>query len=212
MALVSTRTYTWAQLASSSVTWADFDEWTGNGTTISGASTDFAPLIYTTDEIDNGVSRTFYPTVVAVSNGSHAIVVQTSPNNTDWTTVSLGAISARYVRFIVTVTNGSATASLTSVESELFFNTIQETFFNLSVGATATTLPISNTYSNILGIRYDAPHHFEVVLTDTTKTAPKVISYDLDTWGKIASATTANITVIGFPNVAVDSFGNIGVT
>lgn len=221
MALVSTRTYTWAQLASSSVTWGDtnpFLEWTGNGTTISGASTDFGNLVHTTDAIDFGASRDFFCTATAISTGSHAIVIQTSPDDTTYTNKSVtDDLTGRYVKFQVTVTNGSASAELQSIETEIFFDPIEETFDNFSVGATATTLPIARNYSRILNMNFAIKHDvsglqkFVVALTDVTKTAPKVISYDLDTWGKVATATTADITLKGFPLMST-SGGNIVVS
>lgn len=215
MALTQNRTYTWQDLIDDSVTWSDTNpwvEWTGNGTTIDG-STGYADLVYTTSVQDLGVTRTFFPTCSALTNGTHSIAVETSANGTTgWTAQTLGAITARYVRFVITVTNATETASLSSFETELFFDPIEETFNAFSVGATNTALPIAKNYSSILGIRYDAPANFQVVLTDTTASAPGVTSYDLDTWGKIASATTANVTVIGFPNVSADSNGNIVIS
>jgi len=217
MALVSTRTYTWAQLGSSNVTWGDtnpFLEWTGNGTTISGASTDFADLVYTSPVEDLGVSRTFYPTANVRSNGTGVtIAVQISADgSTGWSTQTLGAMTGRYIRFVVTIVNASATASLNQFEAEFFFDFIQETFDNLSISAGGTTLPIARNYSTILGINATGPHKFQVVLTDATKTAPVVTSYDLDTWGKVASDTTADVTIHGFPNVSADALGNIVVS
>ena len=58
MALYSTRTYDWQDLADDSVTWGDWLEWTGNGTTING-STGFDDLVYTTDARDLGSITTF---------------------------------------------------------------------------------------------------------------------------------------------------------
>ncbi len=234
MSEFSIRTYTWQDLADETVGslymdagyvdagyasetqaigWQEWIEWTGNGTTIDG-STGFADLVYTSPVEDLGVSRTFYPTASVRSNGTGVtIAVQISADgSTGWSTQTLGAMTGRYIRFVVTVVNASATARLDEFEGEFFFDFIQETFDNLSISASGTTLPIANTYSGILGIRYDAPINRQVVLTDVTKTAPKVISYDMDTWGRVATATTANVTVIGFPNVAADSFGNIGIT
>lgn len=233
MALYSTRTYQWQDLADESVAedylvtdyvasdyfsttaplgWEEWTEWTGNGVTIDG-STGFDDLVYTGDTQDLGVERTFYFTATALSNGTHSIAIQKSADgSTGWTTQSLGAITARYIRFVVTVVNASATARLDSFSAELFFDPIIETFNSFSVGATNTSLPIARNYSSIVGMSYDAPQNFQVVLSDTTASDPKVISYDLDTWGKVATSTTANITLRGFPQMAADSNGNIIVS
>lgn len=234
MALYSIRTFDWQDLADETVAsiymdtdyvdagyveatqpigWQEWTEWSGNGTTIDG-STGYDDLVYTGDTEDLGVSRTFYPTANAISNGtSVSIAIQTSADGVSgWSTQTLGAITGRYVRFVVTVTNATETARLDSFQAELFFDTIQETFDNLSISASGTTLPIARNYSSILGINYTGPHKFEVILTDNTASAPVVTSYDLDTWGKVASATTADVTVHGFPQVSADSNGNIVVS
>jgi hypothetical protein len=234
MSVYSTRTYTWQDLADESVAsiytdadytaagytsstqaigWQEWIEWTGNGTTIDG-STGYDDLVYTSPVKDLGVSRTFYPTASVRSNGTSVTInVQASADgSTGWSTQTLGAITGRYIRFQVTVVNASETARLDEFEGEFFFDTIQETFDNFSVGAVATTLPIARSYSAILGIIATAPHNREIVLTDATASAPKVIGYDLDTWGKVASATTADIVVQGFPNISADSNGNIVVS
>jgi len=232
MAQYSTRTYTWQDLADESVVenyldtdyvdtdyfsntyplgWEEWLEWTGNGTTIDG-STGFDDLVYTDTVVDFGVSRTFYPIAFARSNGTHSIAIQTSADgSTGWTTQSLGAITARYVRVQVTVVNATETARLDQLEYRFESDPISETFYGLSVSDSGTALPIARNYSSILGIRYDAPQNFQVVLTDTTASAPEVTSYDLDTWGKIATSTTANVTVIGYPSIAADAQGNISL-
>ena len=219
MALSSTRTYTWAQLASSSVTWADFTQWTGNGVTITGASTDFADLVHTTTEVDLGSDRDFYIQASAESVGTHSFVVQVDDSarsgfaDKDPTT---DVLNGRYVKLQVTVVNGSATAQLNNIDSKVMFDVVEETFDDFSVGATATTLPITRNYSRILNMNYTIKHDvsglqkFVVAMTDVTKTAPKVISYDMDTWGKVATATTADITLKGFPRMTVTN-GNISV-
>jgi len=233
MSIYSTRTYDWQDLADESVAedyivtdyydtgytlttsalgWEEWTEWTGNGVTIDG-STGFDDLVYTGDVQDLGVERTFYFTATASSNGTHSIAIQKSADGSSgWTTQSLGAVTARYIRFVVTVVNASVTAALDSFRAELFFEPIVETFNDFAVGATATTLPIARSYSSILSVDYAAPHNREVVLTDTTASAPKVIGYDLDTWGKVATATTATITLKGFPTLSADANGNIAVS
>ncbi len=39
--------------------------------------------------------------------------------------------------------------------------------------------------------------------------APVVTAYNMDTWGKIAVATTATITLTGMPSITTDSVGNV---
>ena len=56
MAEFSIRTFDWQDLADDSVTWADWVEWTGNGTTING-STGFDNLVVESGEIDLGSDK-----------------------------------------------------------------------------------------------------------------------------------------------------------
>ena len=211
MALVSTRTYDWQDLADSSVTWADLLQWTGNGTTING-STGFDDLVHTSAAFDFGESVTFYPTVFVEAVGTVTVKLLTSPDDATYTEITPGVATARYVKTKVTVANASATAELLSLESEFFTDPISETFVNLSIGATETVLPIRRTYGLVQGVTAHAPQNQQVILTDTTVGSPKVTNYDLDTWGKIASATTATVTVLGYPAVSADSNGNIVVS
>ena len=211
MALVSTRTFDWQNLADDTVTWADWVQWTGNGTTING-STGFADLVHTSDAFDFGSSVTFYPTVAVDAIGTVTVKLLTSPDNTTYTEITPAVATARYVKTKVTVANGSATAELLSLSSQFFTDPISETFVNFSIGATATTLPIRRTYGQIQGVTAHAPQNQQVILTDTTVTAPQVTNFNLDTWGKVAAATTATVTLTGYPAVSADSNGNIVVT
>ncbi len=224
MALSSTRTYTWQDLDDENPTglgylpWSNFTEWTGNGVTIDG-STGFDNLVHTTTEIDLGSDKDFYLQASAESVGTHSFIVQVDDSaragfvDKDPTTDNL---TGRYVKLKVTVVNATATAQLNSIDSRVMFETIQESFDGFSVGATATTLPITQNYSRLINMTYSIKHdvtnlqNFHIALSDTTKTAPKVISYDMDTWGNVASASTADITLTGFPVMTVTN-GNISV-
>tara|TARA_R100000231_G_scaffold127210_2_gene97962 strand:+ start:34 stop:678 length:645 start_codon:yes stop_codon:yes gene_type:complete len=211
MALVSTRTFTWADLGTSSVTWNDtnpWTQWTGNGTTI-GGSTGFADLVHTSSAFDFGSTVTFYPNVAVEAVGTVTVKLLTSDDNVSYTEITPAVATARYVKTKVTVANGSATAQLNSLSSEFFTDPITETFVNFSIGATATTLPIRRTYGLIQGVTAHAPANQQVILTDTTVTAPQVTNFNLDTWGKVAAATTATVTLVGYPAVSADSNGNI---
>jgi len=213
MALASTRTFTWAELGTSSVTWGDtnpWTQWTGNGTTI-GGSTGFADLVHTTDAFDFGTSVTFYPAITVDAIGTVTVKLLTSPDDSTYTEITPGVATARYVKTKVTVVNASATAQLLSIESDFFTDPISESIVNLSIGATETALPIRRSYGLVQGVTYVAPQNMQVILTDTSTSAPKVTNYNLDTWGKVASATTATVTVIGYPAVSADSNGNIVV-
>ena len=212
MALYSTRTYDWQDLADDSVTWADWTNWTGNGVTING-STGFDDLVHTTTAQDLGQIQDFYLTAQAISNGTNVIAVQVSDDDLSYTTVNPQTnpelLRGRYVKLQVTVTNATETARLDSITGQVQFDPQRETFNQLSVTNSGTTLPIIKAYSRILGITYSSAHKYQIVLTDTTATAPVVTSYNLDTWGKVAETSTADVTVIGFPTMTVSANGDI---
>ena len=210
MAQVSTRTYDWQDLQDDTVTWSTWLEWTGNGTTING-STGFDDLVFTSSVKDFGTSRLFYALIDAQSVGTHTIKLLISDNNTSYTEVTPGSHTARYVKVKITVANASASAQLTSFDAQFYFDPIQETFDDLSISASGTTLPIAQTYSAITGITGSTAQSIQAVLTDDTASAPVVTAYNMDTWGKIAVATTATITITGMPGITTDSLGNIVV-
>jgi len=231
----STRTYTWQDLADETVTelyteagyfdgdnyilataalgWEEWTQWTGNGVTIDG-STGFANLVVTSGVIDLGSIKKFVVTASVDSNGSNAVVIQVSDNNSSYTNKGVSdTLSGRYVKFQITVTNGSATAQLNSFEGEVIEDTIQETFKALDISGltgsvAARTLAITRNYNQILGITANAPDGFQIV-TVASGSAPTVKGVNLDTWGKVDADCTADITVSGLPAMAADSNGNI---
>ena len=210
MALYSTRTYSWQDLADNTVTWADFSEWTGNGVDI-GGDTGYDDLVYTTSAYDFGAVKTFYPTTIVDALGTVTVTYLISDDDASYTEYSPGIYTARYVKTKVTVVNATTTAELFSIESDYFTDTISETFYNLSISSSGTTLPITRALGQLAGITTSTPQNIQAVLTDDTATAPVVTTYDMDTWGKVAVNATATITLIGYPDVTSDANGNVVV-
>ena len=213
MAEVSTRTYDWQDLADDSVTWGGTNswvQWTGNGTTING-STGFADLVFTSSANDFGVSRLFYALVGAESIGTHTIKLLISDDNVSYTEVTPNSHTARYVKVKITVVNASVTAELTSFDAQFYFDPIVEIFDDLSISASGTTLPKARTYGSLTGISSSSAKNIQVVLTDETASAPVVTAFNMDTWGRVATATTATVTLTGMPGITTDSLGNIVV-
>ena len=208
MAQFSIRTFTWADLGTSSVTWGDWTEWSGNGTTI-GGSTGFGNLVVTSDEIDLGADKNFVVTASVLSNGTNSVVIQVKPDGGAFANKTVSdTLTGRFVKFQVTVVNGSATARLDSFEGDVIEDTISESFNQLSVASGGTTLPITRNYNRVLNITSTTSDSKQVVTT-ASGTAPAVKGVDLDTWGKVDANITADITVIGLPAMATDSAGNI---
>jgi hypothetical protein len=209
MALYSTRTYDWQDLADDSVTWGDWLEWTGNGTTING-STGFDDLVHTTAANDLGSVTTFYPETAVDALGTVTVKYLVSDDDVSYTEYSPVVLTGRYVKVKVTIANATTTAELYRIESNYFTDPASETFKDLSISSSGTTLPIARTFGSLAGITASTSANIQAVLTDTTPTAPVVTCYDMDTWGKIAVNTTATITLTGYPSIAADSNGNVG--
>lgn len=213
MAVTSTRTYDWQDLADDSVTWADWVEWTGNGTTIDG-STGYDNLVYTSDEIDLGSDRNFVVTATPITNGTNTIVIKVKPDGGSFADKTVNdTLTGRYVKFEVTVVNGSATAEITNFSATAIVDTTGETFNQLDLstlsGSTASrVLPIAKNYNRILSITANAPDGFQIVTT-ASGSAPAVKGVNLDTWGKVDADCTADITISGLPRMQTDSDGNI---
>lgn len=208
----STRTYDWQDLADDSVTWADWVEWTGNGTTIDG-STGYDDLVVESGEIDLGSDKNFVVTASAITNGTHSIVIKVKLDGGSFVDKTVSdTLSGRYVKFEITVVNGSATAELEAFEANVVEDTMGETFNQLDLstltGSVAgRTLPITRNYNRVLSITANAPDNFQIVTT-ASGSAPAVKGVNLDTWGKIDADCTADITINGLPAMATSS-GNI---
>lgn len=212
MAQFSIRTFTWADLGTSSVTWADWNEWSGNNTTI-GGSTGFGNLVVESGEIDLGSVKNFVVTGTAISNGTHSIVVKIKQATGSFVDTAISStMSGQFVKFEVTVVNGSETARLDSFEGQIVTDPITETFNQLDLsGLSGTvagrTLPITKNYNRILSITANAPDGFQIVTT-ASGSAPAVKGVDLDTFDKVDKDCTADITITGLPAMAASS-GNI---
>lgn len=231
MAQFSTRTYQWQDLADESVTelytetgyfvgddyiaataplgWEEWTQWTGNGVTIDG-STGFANLVVESDEIDLGSDRNFVVTASVLSNGtSNSVQIKVKPDGGAFANKSVtDTLSGRFVKFEVTVVNASETARLDSFEGQVIQDTIGETFNQLSISSSGTTLPITRNYNRTLSITANAPDGFQIVTT-ASGSAPAVKGVNLDTWGKVDANTTADVTITGLPRMQNDSNGNI---
>ena len=212
MAEFSIRTFDWQDLADDSVTWADWVEWTGNGTTING-STGFDNLVVESGEIDLGSEEIFVVTASAITNGTHSIVIKVKPDGGAFADKTVSdTLTGRYVKFEITVVNGSATAELESFQANVIEDTMGETFNQLDLSTltgqpTSCVLPITRNYNRVLSITANAPDGFQIVTT-ASGSAPAVKGVDLDTWAKVDKNCTADITINGLPAMATSN-GNI---
>ena len=121
-------------------------------------------------------------------------------------------MTGRFVKFEVTVVNGSETARLDSFEGQVVTDPITETFNQLDISGVGGTvasrpLPITKNYNRILSITANAPDGFQIVTT-ASGSAPAVKGVDLDTFDKVDKDCTADITITGLPAIAASS-GNI---
>ena len=218
MSQFSIRTFTWQDLDDENPTglgylpWSLWNEWSGNNTLIDG-STGFGNLVVESSEIDLGADKNFVVTGTAISNGTHSIVIKVKPDGGSFADKTVSdTLTGRFVKFEVTVVNGSATAELESFEGQVITDPITETFnqldlSTLSGSAAGRTLPITKNYNRILSITANAPDAFQIVTT-ASGSAPAVKGVNLDTWQKIDADCTADITITGLPAMAASS-GNI---
>ena len=210
--------FDWSDLGSTGISggWGDWTSWDGTG-----FPTDLAPssqLVFTTDVEDLGSVRTVYPLVNVITNTDTAHTIQFITSNTgafsgEESTVSAGVLTARYIKVKVTVTNTTERPGIEELQFQYLADIISETILDVAVihdTQDEFELPIKNSYSKILGVtELEHTGTRQVLLTDSTATAPKVRVVDLDTWGKISSDTTVSVSLVGYPNITTATNGDV---
>lgn len=208
--------FTFADLASASVTWGDWDSWDGFGlpTGIAIPTT----LTFNTEAVDLGAKKNVLPTVFCNTNSTtaHTISFLISDDNVSYSAASAGSLSARYIKTKVVVTNTAARPGFTELSTDFTEDVISESLFNVTVAHDTGgefTLPITKTYSKILAItgtqNSSVSGSYAVIPTDYTAGAPKVRVVNLDTYGKVNADVNIDVLVSGLPAITTESNGNI---
>ena len=205
-------------------TWAGYTSWDGFGDTIGGTGIS-TTLTFLSDAIDLGSLKNIVMTASATTNSStaHVISFETSPDDITYTAASAGtALSARYVKTKIVVTNTSARPGFTNLSSSVVEDVISESFIGLDTstlaGSTsARQIPITKSYSKVLqvtGSRTDDAGSNDAPITvqpheKDSSGGPTIFCMDLDTWGKTNIDAVIDVTVVGLPGVTVTSSGDV---
>ena len=202
-------------------TWTAYDSWDGFGCTLQGGATIETELEFLSDAVDLGAIKNVVPIASCITNTStaHVISFQISDNDSSYSAASAGALTARYVKTQVVVTNTSARPGFTSLSSTMVEDVINESLFNQDTsgyaGSSASrTIPITKTYSKILLVQgaqsqSETDSTYAVMCTDYSNTAPKLKVVDLDTFGKVDADATIDILISGLPGITTIATGDI---
>ena len=201
--------------------WAGYTSWDGFGDTLQGGATIDTQLEFLSDAVDLGAVLNVVPTVVCVTNTStaHVISFEISDNDSSYSAASAGALTARYIKTKVVVTNTAARPGFTFLQASFIQDVINESLFNkdtstLTGSSASRTIPITKTFSKILLVQgaqsqSETDSTYAVQCTDYSNTAPKLKVIDLDTFGKVDADATIDILVSGLPGITTTAGGNI---
>ena len=207
--------FTWTQAP---VNWTGYTSWDGFGNTLVSGGSILTTLTFTSDAVDLGSLKNIVMTASATTNSStaHVISFETSPDDTTYTAASAGtALSARYVKTKIVVTNTSARPGFTNLSSNVVEDVISESLFNVAVTHSSDEFQLTETksYSKILSItgtqNSAVSGSYAVIPTDYTATAPKVKVVNLDTFGKVTADVNIDVIISGLPGVTVLSSGDV---
>jgi hypothetical protein len=207
--------FTWTQAP---VNWTGYTSWDGFGNTLVSGGSISTTLTFLSDAVDLGSLKNIVMTASATTNSStaHVISFETSPDDTTYTAASAGtALSARYVKTKIVVTNTSARPGFTNLSSSVVEDVISESLFNVAVTHSSDEFQLTETksYSKILSItgtqNSAVSGSYAVIPTDYTATAPKVKVVNLDTFGKVTADVNIDVIISGLPGVTVLSSGDV---
>lgn len=202
-------------------TWSAYTSWDGFGDTLQASGSISTTLTFLGDAIDLGAVINVVPVVVCETNTStaHVITFEISDDDSSYSAASIGALTARYIKTKVVVTNSAARPGFTLLRSEFIKDVISNSLFNQDTsgyaGSSASrTIPITKTFSKILLVQgaqsqSETDSTYAVLCTDYSNTAPKLKVVDLDTFGKVAADATIDILVSGLPGITTATSGDV---
>ena len=210
--------FTWTQAPAN---WTAYTSWDGFGDTLESGGSISTTLTFLGDPVDLQSLKNIVMTASCTTNTTvaHVISFETSPDDVTYTAASAGtALSARYIKTKVVVTNTSARPGFTNLSSIAIENVISESLFNVAVTHSSDEFQLTETksYSKIISItgtqNSAVSGTYAVIPTDYTATAPKVKVVNLDTFGKVTADVNIDVLISGLPGVTVLSSGNIELT
>ena len=198
-------------------TWSAYTSWDGFGDTLQAGGSISTTLTFLSDAVDLGAVINVVPVVTCETNTTtaHVVSFQTSNDNVSYSAASTGALTARYIKTQVVVTNTSARPGFTLLRAEFIKDPISESLFNVAVTHSSDefTLTETKSYSKILSItgtqNSAVSGSYAVIPTDYTVTAPKVKVVNLDTFGKVTADVNIDVTINGLPGITTTASGDI---
>jgi len=206
MPLFRSGTTTWSSLTSS---WA--------------ASTGpwYAPLgdasgnvSHTTAAVDIEETAWVWPqsSVIAdgIGNAGITISYQSSTDNVSFTNQSVTSFEGRYFKTVIEADADVVYSVYSEFNQDIKTRTYQDLDTTTLTGSTAQrSIDLSQDFSAVFGLVVNSgASESEILIVDVANTAPANVAFtlrDVDTYGKVAVDGTVNITVTGYPAVALDS-------
>ena len=201
--------------------WAGYESWDGFGDTLQGGATIDTQLEFLSDAIDLGAVINVVPVVTCTTNTTtaHVISFEISDDDSSYSAASAGALTARYIKTKVVITNTGARPGFTFLQAQFNKDVVSNSLFNQDTsgyaGSSASrTIPITRTFSKILLVQgaqsqSETDSTYAVQCTDYSNTAPKLKVIDLDTFGKVDADATIDILVSGLPGITTTASGDI---
>ena len=210
--------FTWAQAPAN---FTAYTSWDGFGNTLQAGGSISTTLTFLGDAVDLGAVKNVVTLASCITNTStaHVISFQISDDNVSYSAASAGALTARYVKTQVVVTNTAARPGFTNLSSTMVEDVVSNSLFNQDTsgyaGSSASrTIPITKTFSKILLVQgaqsqSETDSTYAIQCTDYSNTAPKLKVVDLDTFGKVDADATIDILVSGLPGITTTASGDI---
>ena len=213
--------FTWTQAPAN---WTAYTSWDGFGDTLESGGSISTTLTYLGAAVDLGAIKNVVTLAGCSTNTTvaHVISFETSDDNISYSAVSAGALTARYIKTQVVVTNTAARPGFYNLTSTMVMEATNENFFNQDTsgyaGSSASrTIPITKSFSKILLVQgaqnvSETDSTYAVMCTDYTASAPKLKVIDLDTFGKVAADATIDLVISGLPGITTVASGDIELT
>jgi hypothetical protein len=163
---------------------------------------------------DLGTNKWVWPETVVqasgIGNAGITISYQSSTDNVSFTTHSVGSFEGRYVRTVIEadadVVYSASTVYNDTIKTRVYENLDSE---NLGGNINQRTIDLSDDFSEIFGIVLNsAGNETDLLIIDIANTAPANVAFtirDVDTYGKVPVNGNVNITITGYPALALDT-------
>lgn len=207
MPLFRTTNPTWTGLAGQS--WGNC-----TGAWYDPVNTATGNITVTSDATDIGSAAWVWPTTrvatSTVGNAGITISYQTSLDGSTYANAAVGTLFGRFFKTVIRADADELYEVNTEYNQDITAKTFQDLDTTTLTGTTAQrSLNLSNTFSRIFGVVVNAAAaETRLLLVDVGNTAVSNVAIsvrDVDTYGKVAVDGNVNITITGYPAVALDT-------